>query len=388
MDFEPQKFFIGLMDFFSILLPGALLTFLLKVEAAHSGWAEKLPQLDGVKGWVAFLATSYVLGHFAFLLSSWLDQFYDWLRGRTQNEQIRRLVRRGKPIRWWIRLLVWLVFKQERNLAVRRVGKIKTLYLSSLQAANTINNFQWCKSLLTVESPESLAVVQRFEADSKFFRCFVIVLLVLVGLAWHQHRSRWAIVGGALLVPAMWRYMEQRFKSTNQAYWSVINLAQKANVTLEKDAPVDPDFTHAGGIVCRKPWFRAPRYLLVQSNDYPVEWVVAKGKIEEDEHPRETAVREVHEETGAWARIRGDLGSMSYKEKDKPVKVQVFLMERLARGFRDDRSRKVKWLTLIEAKEAVKHRETLEVLDRLPTGHNCFEVNQRAANLCPGSGPT
>ena len=29
MNFEPQKFFIGLMDFFSILLPGALLTYLL-----------------------------------------------------------------------------------------------------------------------------------------------------------------------------------------------------------------------------------------------------------------------------------------------------------------------------------------------------------------------
>ena len=29
MSFEPQKFFFGLMDFFSILLPGALVTFLL-----------------------------------------------------------------------------------------------------------------------------------------------------------------------------------------------------------------------------------------------------------------------------------------------------------------------------------------------------------------------
>lgn len=29
MNFEPQKFFIGLMDFFSILLPSALLTNLL-----------------------------------------------------------------------------------------------------------------------------------------------------------------------------------------------------------------------------------------------------------------------------------------------------------------------------------------------------------------------
>ena len=29
MDFEPQKFFIGLTDFFAILLPGALLVYFL-----------------------------------------------------------------------------------------------------------------------------------------------------------------------------------------------------------------------------------------------------------------------------------------------------------------------------------------------------------------------
>jgi len=28
MNFEPQKFFIGLVDFFSILMPGAMLTYL------------------------------------------------------------------------------------------------------------------------------------------------------------------------------------------------------------------------------------------------------------------------------------------------------------------------------------------------------------------------
>ena len=33
MNFEPQNFFVGLMDFFSILLPGALLTYLLMGDA-------------------------------------------------------------------------------------------------------------------------------------------------------------------------------------------------------------------------------------------------------------------------------------------------------------------------------------------------------------------
>ena len=37
MNFEPEKFFIGLMDFFSILLPGALLTFLAGRVIPRSG---------------------------------------------------------------------------------------------------------------------------------------------------------------------------------------------------------------------------------------------------------------------------------------------------------------------------------------------------------------
>jgi len=40
--------------------------------------------------------------------------------------------------------------------------------LATLQAKDAMNAFQWCKALLNVESPQSLAVVQRFEADSKF----------------------------------------------------------------------------------------------------------------------------------------------------------------------------------------------------------------------------
>jgi hypothetical protein len=36
--FEPVKLFIGIVDFFSILLPGALLTYLLRpIWSAHRG---------------------------------------------------------------------------------------------------------------------------------------------------------------------------------------------------------------------------------------------------------------------------------------------------------------------------------------------------------------
>lgn len=57
MNVEPQKFFIGLMDFFSILLPGALLTCLLREMqvraslAMATGWlSHKGSMLAGLVG--------------------------------------------------------------------------------------------------------------------------------------------------------------------------------------------------------------------------------------------------------------------------------------------------------------------------------------------------
>lgn len=90
MNFEPQKFFIGLMDFVSILLLGALLTWLLMDEVGPVVLGDRYTQLAGAQAWVAFLFASYLLGHLVFLLGSWLDEFCDW--PRRMDAQPRRWV--------------------------------------------------------------------------------------------------------------------------------------------------------------------------------------------------------------------------------------------------------------------------------------------------------
>jgi 8-oxo-dGTP pyrophosphatase MutT (NUDIX family) len=364
MDFEPQKLFIGLMDFFSILLPGALLTYLLMDNVGPLALGNRYAKLAGTEAWVAFLFASYLFGHLIFLLGSWLDEFYDWARRYTLNTQIAMLARRGRLLPWLARALIWLVFKGERNLAVGRAGKIKQQTLGNLQAVDAINNFQWCKVLLNAENPASLAVVQRFEADSKFFRCLTILLLLLLA-AWPlQHR--WPLIGVPLvlvvLLLALWRYMEQRFKATNQAYWSVITLtAQGGKVYIAKVARAAGGPTHAGGVV-----FRAGRgaieYLLVEATDDPAQWVLPKGHVEEAEHSRETAVREVHEETGVWARIAHDLDDVSYSVNNTVVTVRFYLMQAVGYGLRKDKERQHVWLPLPQAVAQASHKETRELL--------------------------
>lgn len=364
MNFDPEKFFIGLMDFFSILLPGALLTWLLMGEVGSAVLGDRYAKLDGTQAWAVFLFASYLFGHLIFLLGSWLDEFYDWARRYTLNTQITLLARRGRLLPWPTRALIWLVFKRDRNLAVDRASMIKQQALGPLQAKDAVNTFQWSKALLNAESPASLAVVQRFEADSKFFRCFTVVLLILL-VAWpwqHQWPAAGIPVVLALLLLALWRYMEQRYKATNQAYWSVITLTAKdGKVAIVKTATEARTPSHAGGVVFRLRSGTA-EYLLVEAKNDPAQWVLPKGHLEEGEQPRETAVREVHEETGVWARILGDLGDVTWSVDGSSVTTRFLLMRAIGRGLRQDKDRRHEWLALPKAIAKASHIETRELL--------------------------
>jgi len=364
MNIDPQKVFIGLMDFFSILLPGALITYLLMDEVGPAVLGcDRYQELTDAKGVAAFLVASYLVGHLVFLLGSWLDFPYDWLRRRSLNKQIIRLAQRGTLSPWFVRALRWIVFKQEEDLAVKCAGKIKEQALKPLQGKEAVNTFQWSKAFLAKEHPESLAIVQRFEADSKFFRCFSIVLIVLA-ITWPFGKER--LLGTGLLLIlfffALWRYMEQRYKATNQAYWSVITLTAKdGKVSFEKTLPNAGSPSRAGGVVFRMRGDTA-EYLLVEAADDPTQWVLPKGQVEEGELHRETAVREVYEETGVWARINDDLRDVSYTVNGAVVTVHFFLKQTVGRGLRKDKDRQHVWLPLKEAVAKASHVETRDLL--------------------------
>ena len=374
VEFEPEKFFVGLMDFFSILLPGALLTFLFMGQAGPLALGADYGKLAGAQGWTAFLFASYLVGHLIFLLGSWLDILYDWVRNHTLNNQIALVARRKRLPSWLLRTIVWVVFKRERSLAVTTASEIKKHAVEALRAKDAMNTFQWCKALLNIESSASLALVQRFEADSKFFRCLsVVIILVLV--TWPlQHRwpSSLLPVAFVLLLLSLWRYMDQRLKSTNQAYWAVIALTAKDGKIQLASAELPPDnLTHAGGVVVRMRGSET-QYLLVEATNDPDQWVLPKGHIEEREDPTMTAVREVHEEAGVWGCIEDHLHDVSYSVKGKSVCVRFYLMRALGRGFREDFGREHVWLPLQKAIDKARHEETRKLLKsagaKLPGG--------------------
>jgi 8-oxo-dGTP pyrophosphatase MutT (NUDIX family) len=112
--------------------------------------------------------------------------------------------------------------------------------------------------------------------------------------------------------------------------------------------PVNPDWTHAGGLVYRQ---RNDRHelLLVRARPAPHDWVFPKGHIEHGESPHECARREVREEAGVDAEPMLFLDEDRFtKPNGKEVHVAVFLMK-YVREVPAEETRERRWCTIPEA---------------------------------------
>jgi hypothetical protein len=204
MKFEPGSFYFGVVDFFSILLPGALLAYFLYGPLGPKVFGPVMPAIqDGATGagWVIFLFAAYLLGHIVFLIGSYLDNLYD-------------------PVR----RLIW---PKKTDHAYRQAEILKKKLLGP-EMAGAVNTFQWARAVLTLSYPQGMVEVARLEADSKFFRSLMVVLSILfISVIWQGVRDLVPAVLGMLLVLSYLRYTERRYKSTEQAYRYMIVLASQ-----------------------------------------------------------------------------------------------------------------------------------------------------------------
>jgi 8-oxo-dGTP pyrophosphatase MutT (NUDIX family) len=369
MNFEPQKFFIGLVDFFTIVMPGAMLTYVIKDWGAANLFGLNFGvALDRAETVIVFLFFSYLLGHFVFLISAILDEWiYDPLRAWTDWGQItKRLVKRDPLSAHWKRKFATSnsMFGKNADNAVIQAQRIKARALSSLEAEDAINAFQWCKArLLLMNDPQAFVAVQRFEADSKFFRSFFVVLAALTlvyAYRGEQPATALCLIGMLL---ALWRYIDQRFKSTQQAYWLVIS-DEAESAKLAPAKPRQDGLTHAGAIVFRRKNGKT-KFMLVTASNSRSEWVLPKGHIEPGEDPRVTAVRETKEETAHWARVVDWLDDLPLGNNEGAPIVRWFLLEACEKtaGWRPE-SRRRGWFSLGSAIRIARFPETKELLSR------------------------
>jgi len=160
---KPADFFVGLVDFFAILLPGAMLVFVLYTAAEVSG--ATVPRLNDPEGWVGFAAfalVSYVLGHLLFVVGSvCIDPLYDlWKHSFRVWDDDRGMAR------------LWKGLRERQKLQ----DEAKPYGFTGLSVATVY---------LRLWNPGAAAEMDRLEADQKFFRSLILVLLVAWAvLAW------------------------------------------------------------------------------------------------------------------------------------------------------------------------------------------------------------
>lgn len=98
-----------------------------------------------------------------------------------------------------------------------------------------------------------------------------------------------------------------------------------------------------------------PEYLLVGPKKEVInEWIFPKGNIEDGEEHWETAVREVHEETGVVGRPICVVGSDKLKVGTETVKAKYYLIEATSQGEPGENRRKG-WFALRGALTSLKH---------------------------------
>lgn len=233
---KPADFYVGVVDIFSILLPGAVVSWTAWLWLGDPKLLSNLRLEGGIAPWVAFVLASYAAGHLVFMLASLVDLSFDKFRDRV-------LVNTLHPDRQ----------AQERNArdaatALRGVSlgispkisktpeqlEIWARYILKMEGKVPdtpvpINTYQWSRAVLRLLAPSALAEVTRIEADSKFFRSLFVVfaLLAICSVAHLPGYDRLPIsVPAMLLLAALsyWRYAEQRHKGTVEAYRSVVVL--------------------------------------------------------------------------------------------------------------------------------------------------------------------
>ena len=195
---KPGDFFVGVLDFFAILLPGAILTAILAPRVGHWVFGPLIdaPQGDAAR-WGAFLACAYFLGHLMFLIGSYIDPLYNKLREWRSP------------------------YGNESAYACATLIRDQLIDTGERGALNT---YQWSRAVLIASSPLAADDVHRLVADSKFFRSMMIVCVLVAIVLLSEGHTLQGVVALVLVPPCFARYYERRLKSTTQAYLHVITM--------------------------------------------------------------------------------------------------------------------------------------------------------------------
>jgi hypothetical protein len=148
---------------------------------------EKIKSLEMpevIPKWLVFLIVSYIVGHFLFALGAWImDPLYDGYYKRHFEFEV----------------------KKELPSMRRRADRLFHEVLGKDLYFEVDNRLTWTESLLTIGGAAAKGTLDRLEADSKFFRSLAVVATVSLFLLFSPltgwiPSGRWKAVAGSVLV--------------------------------------------------------------------------------------------------------------------------------------------------------------------------------------------
>lgn len=227
MNIKPSDFFIGVIDFFSVILPGALVTYFLKGQFYSrffgDGKTFPLPE-NAVQGWIIFLLATYIIGNIIFLIGSFLfdTMVYDkLLRNAFFKKNLDLAYHTATAIReQFIPSASWI----NQLVATKKLKEQEIEKLFKKDKREIINTFKWAQHFLSIKYPETLVEIKKFEADSKFFRSLVVSFIIIGAVLLGKEEWISATCFFVLSLLSLYRYGELRYKSTERAYELIITI--------------------------------------------------------------------------------------------------------------------------------------------------------------------
>ena len=198
-----DKLKVGILDLLTLLLPGGFLLAVLLPKTSSTDSFIPLPALDTPREWhtiALYIGLAYVLGHFVFFVASYLD---GWIFENVQK-----------------------VFWKDKRLTAY-VVKLKA-DITGINDRKIINAFKWSCAWLLKNQPAMYAEVERYIAESKFFRSLVIVSLISFLILSCKGDISFAFLLLLLSFLSLIRYLTQRQKSIETAYLFMITASGKS----------------------------------------------------------------------------------------------------------------------------------------------------------------
>lgn len=294
MDFKPNEFFIGLMEFITILLPGAILAIIVllveanhPVQINHALFQYAFSDDTRIIFWVAIIFSSFGLGYFLSSIASGLDPLYDAIRkqfypydedlserfnynclSEKQKKEYLRIYEQSLIVRKkkecakedivseltekerlfegykikftnnYLRRLLAIIFKLDFKIKIDRSYEEarKILNTQPESVRNATDTYKWAGTVLEAHYPAISEQATRIMSASKFFRSMVIVsfIFLVLQLFGQISFSFWQI-NLLILVLSFREYIVQRQKSVQKTYQSIVTLTYFKKETTEID---------------------------------------------------------------------------------------------------------------------------------------------------------